>query len=280
MAQRTPAEKDHKRRYGDEQGKVHVDCLKRLALGGKVTKQDAMVVGVPVSVLEKQAAPLVGVCNTVESKELDRKAADAAQVGRVAMYTDDEYNHCVVDALKGRLTHNKLCDKYGLSRPTLSRAIKKVKDHLKMAHAVDDRVCMNLLEKCSDDDLLGVLGELRDARVIRSMGGVPLLNDIEVRTVMATVGVMGGCGIGKNEQIHRVKAADSINKMGGNMLAAIGRARERGDEVDDAEEQRACRFKKAKINPKTWEEWRRKYNESGAVGQGTELEKGRKASGL
>ena len=81
---------------------------------------------------------------------------------------------------------------------------------------------------------------------------------------MATVGVMGGCGIGKNAQIHRVKAADSINKMGKNMLGAIGRARERGEEVDDTEEQRAWRFKKGKIDPKTWEDWRRKYNESGA----------------
>ena len=32
MAQHTPAENSHKRRYGDEQGKAHVNCLVRLAI--------------------------------------------------------------------------------------------------------------------------------------------------------------------------------------------------------------------------------------------------------
>jgi hypothetical protein len=33
MAQRTPVDNDRKRRYGDKQGKVDVECIKRLYMG-------------------------------------------------------------------------------------------------------------------------------------------------------------------------------------------------------------------------------------------------------
>ena len=225
-----------------------------------MTKQDAMVVGVPASVLHKQAAPFIErsgtVRNTAKSKALTRAAADAADVARKGMYTDEEYNECLVHAVKGH-TQRTLCAKYGLSCPTLSRGIKRGKEHLKMAHAFDDQGCMNLLDKSSDDDLLAVLVELRRSGAIRSMGGVPLPNDIEIRTLMATAGVMGAELATTNTFI------DSLDSMGGKMLAAIGKASERGEEVVGEEEKRAWRYKKAKINPKTWRDWCRKYNKAG-----------------
>ena len=177
--------------------------------------------------------------NTAQSKALTCAAADAAKVARNGMYTDEEYNECLVHALKGHHNQKTLCAKYGLSRPTLSHGIKRVKEHLKMEHSVDDQGCMNLLDKFSDHDLLNILVELLLSVVIHSMGGVPLLTDIEKGTVMETVGVMGGCGIGKNEHIHRVKMADSLNIMGRKMLSAIWKACERGEEVSEEEQQLA-----------------------------------------
>jgi hypothetical protein len=122
---------------------------------------------------------------------------------------------------------------------------------------------MQLIDRTSDLDLRAVLTILREKGTIRKMGGVFLLTDTEIRTLCATVGVMRHCGIGKNSDIHRESAANALNAMGEKMLQAIQRAEGRGEPVDERERAKATRFAQAKIDRKTWEAWRQKYNSAG-----------------
>lgn len=284
MAQRSDAEWTKKRRYGDAEAKGQVECVKRIALGGKVTQQEARLVGTSLSLLEKQAATLKesGVSmDTADSKAFTRAAAEAADVGHVAQYTEAEYDSCIVHALKGRHTHQKLQHMYGLSRPTIQRGVKRVKSYLREQHqGCDDDALLEIIDRASDDGLLGILRILRENGTIRPMGGVLLLTDTEISVIMATVGVARHCGIGKSANIHREKTATALNAMGQKMLKAIDSAERRGETIDEKERARAQRFAEARIDTKTWENWRRKYNSSGAVGPGTEMDKGKKASKL
>ena len=59
MAQQSDADKTKKRRYGDSETRGQVQCVKRLAMGGKVTAQDARLVGVSLSLLQDQAYKVV-----------------------------------------------------------------------------------------------------------------------------------------------------------------------------------------------------------------------------
>ena len=284
MAQRSDAEWTKKRRYGDAEAKGQVECVKRIALGGKVTQQEARLVGVSLSMLEEQADKVKASgarMDTEDSKAFTRAAAEAAGVAHTGQYTEEEYDLCIVDALKGRQPQTKLTEKYGVSRPTMQRGMKRVREELQEQRpGLDASALMQLIDRTSDVDLRAVLTILREKGTIRKMGGAFLLTDTEIRTLFATVGVMRHCGIGKNSDIHRESAASALNQMGEKMLLAIERAEGRGEPVDEGERAKATRFARAKIDRKTWESWRQKYNAAGGVGPGTELDRGRKASKL
>ena len=92
IAQQSEAEQSKKRRYGSSEGWAQVECVKRIALGGKVTDVDARVVGVPRALMQKQAeqvSRMGPVENTGHSKALCRAAARAAEVGHMGAYTDE-----------------------------------------------------------------------------------------------------------------------------------------------------------------------------------------------
>ena len=86
-AQESEGAESKKRRYGGSEGRAHMECVKRIAMGGKVTEMDARVVGVPKPLLYKQAEQVSGmgpVEDTEQSKALSRAASRAAEVGHGA----------------------------------------------------------------------------------------------------------------------------------------------------------------------------------------------------
>ena len=65
--------------------------------------------------------------------------------------------------------------------------------------------------------------------------------------------------------------ADGLNQYGHGMFQSIERAEQCGEHFDAKEKRKAIWHASAKINAEAWDNWRRKYNEGGAVSKGTVL---------
>ena len=240
IAQQSAAEQSKKRRYGSSEGRAQVECVKRIALGGKVTEVDARVVGVPRVLMQKQAEQVFAtgrVEDTEDSMALSRAAARAAEVGHAAVYTEEEYDSCVVDALKkDRGTQKELSLKYGPSVTSMKRGMTHVRSHIKDTNGiVSDQECDRIIDALSDEELRVVLKTLRRNGIVQKMGGKCLLTDQEITAVLATVGVMGHTCVGTIPGTHRARIARAINGYGEQMLRRIEGAEQRGEYVDPKE---------------------------------------------
>ena len=240
IAQQSAAEQSKKRRYGSSEGRAQVECVKRIALGGKVTEVDARVVGVPRVLMQKQAEQVFAtgrVEDTEDSMALSRTAARAAEVGHAAVYTEEEYDSCVVDALKkDRGTQKELSLKYGPSVTSMKRGMTHVRSHIKDTNGiVSDQECDRIIDALSDEELRVVLKTLRRNGIVQKMGGKCLLTDQEITAVLATVGVMGHTCVGTIPGTHRARIARAINEYGEQMLRRIEGAEQRGEYVDPKE---------------------------------------------
>ena len=286
QADRTAAEMTKKRRYNDAQGKAELAAVKRVYQGGKISEQDARVVQASKNSIQQSAAYITqtygDVKDTTETKALTRAIAETIGVGKVGQYTEQEYDKCIVDAVKGRETYDNLTRKYGPSKATIKRGITHVYELLEKGIQHPDRpTTKQAARKMDEVDIFAILTRLREENIIKKDGAQPLLTKAELKYCVAMFGALGNTGLGQNDATAVAAVREAINNMGKAMLAAISRAEQRGDYVDPREKSKAERFANASITPDTWRNWKRKYNEDGGVGPGTLVcEKGRKASGL